>query len=456
MNNAWKWILGFLTGGVAPILIELGERIPNAINEMKNEQKSKDTALFDALSDDPVKYGSDAFSSSSTDPYLSYRSGSSSPNFSSDDNAIGNWLTSKTGSGLTENERLKMMYETWERQQSENFTHNEAVDARMWQQYMESNKYSWNTESMQNAGLNPAMVYGGGNLVSTNATGAMGSSSPGSAPSAPNTGSLVGLLDVLMTMMRMPSEIKRTQAEAQRARDEGAAALKNADSNARNAGANERNASTNEREVAVHEAELQIKKELKDNDIRLTDEQIRLMAEQRLNVAEVTKYVSKNYDVAVKNASSAEKQAIAAMRQADAAVQNAATNDYLSTYQTDMMYSQRLGQDIMNGKSDLELKYLPDKLAAEVKEFQARGFYFTAQGELANKNKALVTAQTIRQYELMVTDVANAVVNVAGAVATGGLSGAMKGSTSVTYDPAPANGTYGTYGDMGTVYWFNQ
>ena len=461
-----KWLLGITTGGIGNLLLKTVNNMVGAVQDMSNQAKSDNQDFLDNLSgntDDVVQALADTYNSSSENPYLAYRNGSSMPDFTSDaDNPWQSWLNSKTGAGITANERIKMMYQTWERQQAENFNHNEAVDARNYEMYMAQNKYQMETQSMQNAGVNPAMVYGSGNLVPTAATGASGSISPQSAPSSPSTGSLSGLIDILSTVMRLPLEMKQInadiaarKADAQRAADEGWAARENAVTNRMNAGTQKGELGVHEREVAVREGELQVKKELKDNDIRLTDEQIRLMTEQRLNVAEATKYVSKNYDVAVKNANTVEKQAIAAMRQADAAVQNASTNDYLSTYQTDMLYSQRLGQDIMNGKSDLELKYLPEKIQAEIAEFKARGFYFNEQGKLANKNQALVTAQTVRQYELMVTDVANCVVNVAGAVATGGLSGAMKGgSTSVTYDPAPAYGAYGTYQDVGTTYWY--
>lgn len=467
LGKGWKWVLGGLTGGVGNIIFKLIDNVNSAVENEQKRTEDRTQEMVDKLEDmssgsDVLGSMSDGYNSTSSDPYIQYRSNSSMPDFSSDsDSPFSSWLNSKTGAGLTQNELLKMQYQTWERLQSEDFNHNEAVDARLWQQHVEQNKYGWNTQSMVDAGLNPAMVYGGGNLVGTAATGATGQVSPQSAPASPQTGSLVGLFDLMTTLMRLPTELKNMnaeiglrKAEARRAADEGWAARYNAETNRLNAGSQERQAGAAERQAAVAEGELQVKKELKDNDIRLTDEQIKLITEQRLNVAEATKYISKNYDVAVKNANTAERQALAAMKQADAAVQNAATNDYLSTYQTDMMYSQRLGQDIMNGKSDIELKYLPEKLAAQIEEFRQRGFYFNEQGKLAHKNQALVTAQTVRQYELMVTDVANAAVNVAGAVATGGLSGAMKSPTSVSYDPAPANGTYGTYGDVGTTYWY--
>lgn len=332
-------------------------------------------------------------------------------------------------------------------QEANAFSAEEAQKSRDFTEYMARNKYSMETQSMQEAGVNPAMVYGGGSLVPTAANGSHGASV------APQMGDIGNLI---MSLIRMPAELRNIESQAQRNKDEGDAALINAGANVRNAESNESNAESAARQAAVAEGRLIVEQELKDANIRLTNTQIDKLVEEKLNIAEATKYISKNWEVANKNANAAQKQALAAMRQADAAVQNAATNDRLSEYQTDMLYSQRLGQDLMNGKSDIELKYLPERLQAEVEEFRARGFYFDAQGHLANKNMALVTAQTIRQYELMVTDVANAVVNVAGAVATGGLSAGMKGSTSVTWDPAPANGTYGTYGDVGTQYWFNQ
>lgn len=84
------------------------------------------------------------------------------------------------------------------------FSAEQAYLARQHDIYMSKNKYQMETQSMQNAGLNPAMMYGGGNLVSTHATGA--------APSSvsPSTADLLG---TLMALVRMPLEMKNLQAQ---------------------------------------------------------------------------------------------------------------------------------------------------------------------------------------------------------------------------------------------------
>lgn len=220
MNKTWKWISGILTGGIVPILMELAERMPAAVIEMANQRDATQQAQEDAITSmgqadaDFVDAASDVYKSSSDNAYLGYMNRPDMPDFSSDqNNPWQSFLNSKTGAGLTNNEAIKMAYQTWERLDAQSYNHNEAVDARMWEQYVANNKYQWETQSMQAAGINPAMAYGGGSLVPTNATGAAGSISPQSAPAAPNTGSLSGLVDVLGALIRMPLEMKKLNAE---------------------------------------------------------------------------------------------------------------------------------------------------------------------------------------------------------------------------------------------------
>lgn len=80
----------------------------------------------------------------------------------------------------------------------------EAQKSRDFTQYMAENKYSMETQSMQNAGINPAMVYGNGNLVPTASNGATGQGSVGAGGD---------LFAMLSTMMRLPMEIKNMENE---------------------------------------------------------------------------------------------------------------------------------------------------------------------------------------------------------------------------------------------------
>ena len=101
-----------------------------------------------------------------------------------------------TGANLTPAER-----------EANAFTAEQAELARQHDIYMSENKYQMETKSMMEAGLNPAMVYGGGNLVSTHATGAAGSSvSPSSLGIAP-------LFDIVSSLARLPKELKNLDAQ---------------------------------------------------------------------------------------------------------------------------------------------------------------------------------------------------------------------------------------------------
>lgn len=88
-------------------------------------------------------------------------------------------------------------------QEANEFSAQEAQKSRDFTEYMARNKYSMETQSMMDAGINPAMVYGGGSLVST--------ASNGAAPSSvsPQSGDIGNLI---MSLVRMPYEINQIKA----------------------------------------------------------------------------------------------------------------------------------------------------------------------------------------------------------------------------------------------------
>lgn len=103
-----------------------------------------------------------------------------------------------TGTGLTQAE-----------QEANEFSSSEAQKSRDWEEYMARNKYAMETQSMESAGLNPAMVYGGGSLVPTVSNGASASSV------TPQSGDL---FDVISTIARLRSEINLADAQAEEAK----------------------------------------------------------------------------------------------------------------------------------------------------------------------------------------------------------------------------------------------
>lgn len=110
-----------------------------------------------------------------------------------DPTAISSIVNKYTGAHLTGAE-----------QEANEFSAGEAQKSRDFTEYMARNKYAMETESMQNAGVNPAMVYGGGNLVSTASNGASASSV------SPTTGDLGNLI---FSIIRMPLEMKRLEQD---------------------------------------------------------------------------------------------------------------------------------------------------------------------------------------------------------------------------------------------------
>lgn len=97
-------------------------------------------------------------------------------------------------------DRMTQAHQTGAEVEAQQFSAEEAQKSRDFTEYMSRNKYQMETQSMQESGINPAMVYGGGNLVPTAANGAQGT------PSAPGSSSL-NPFDIMMTMARMSREL---------------------------------------------------------------------------------------------------------------------------------------------------------------------------------------------------------------------------------------------------------
>lgn len=111
-------------------------------------------------------------------------------------NIFGNVIDKYAGTGLTDAEK-----------EANAFSAEEAQKSRDFQEFMARNKYQMETQSMQEAGINPAMVYGGGSLVPTASNGVAASSV---APSSGN------LFDLISTIARLPAELSQIKATTER------------------------------------------------------------------------------------------------------------------------------------------------------------------------------------------------------------------------------------------------
>lgn len=350
------------------------------------------------------------------------------------------------GTGLTGAEQEANAFTHNERLEAQEYNSAEAQTSRDFTEYMTRNKYQMETQSMQQAGLNPAMIYGGGSLVPTAANGAAGTSSGGSsvAPSDLNP------LDLVLSLIRFPKEmddlkaqIAERRASAQMNEDLGNAALFNAETARINATTGQGELGVHQRLADLKEIEVQVTKALADSNIEVNAERKKEIAESALNLQKERSLMDRYLSVAEKNADSQQKSAIAAIRSADAAVQNAATNDRKADYETSLMYAQEMltwykgeGEQIIN-------KYLDERQRAEVKKILAEGIYVDKQGRLVDKQGRLVDAQMIKTYINCGTDIANSVSRFVG---IGALSKSVpKPSPSVS--PDMLYGNFGTYYD---------
>lgn len=111
-------------------------------------------------------------------------------------NSFNSALAKYTGSELTSADR-----------EANAFNASEAEKAREHDIFMATHKYEFENQSMEAAGVNPALVYGGGNLVQTHATGAAASSV------APSNAGIGDLAQMFMSIARLPQELKNLKAQ---------------------------------------------------------------------------------------------------------------------------------------------------------------------------------------------------------------------------------------------------
>lgn len=87
------------------------------------------------------------------------------------------------------------------------FSHDEAVLSREWQEYYDKNSASWQMESLKKAGINPMLAFmngsfNGGSASSVSATGSSASGSSGSSSGTEKSGALK-ILQILASLFKL-------------------------------------------------------------------------------------------------------------------------------------------------------------------------------------------------------------------------------------------------------------
>lgn len=281
--------------------------------------------------------------------------------------------------------------------EANDFSAVEAQKQRDWEEQMSNTAYQRQVADMRAAGVNPAMAMNGS-----------GASVPsGSSASSVSPTSGMSFADI-MSLIMFPLQKKLINAQAKQASDQGEAALINARANERNAGSNERNADT-----AKFDAETRrMLRDIEDKKLgiyeSMTEEQKKEIAERAALLKLQREQLPRQLAVAEKHASADERRALAALQQADAAVQNAATNDRLADYETSLKYAEEMitwankeGRDIVN-------RYLDDRQKTELDNLVKEGIYLDKRGNLVDRQGNLVTAQTVKTYTNVATDISGA------------------------------------------------
>ena len=295
---------------------------------------------------------------------------------------------------------------TGAQQQMNTFNAAEAQKQRDWEEQMSNTAYQRQVADMQKAGVNPALAMSNG-AASTPSGSAASSTSP--------FGAGISFSDIMQLIM-LPLQKKLVRSQAELASKQGTAAIINAQANEQNAVSNERQAGASERQAGaaemnarINQFRAEIEKSRVENINALNDEEKKRIAEQTALISLQREQLPSQLEIAKQNADSEAKRAIAALETAQAAVQNAATSDRLADYETSLKYTQELLTWYQAEGQKVVAQYMPEKAKVELDNMLKEGVKLDAQGRLINRQGHLVTAQTVKTYVNVGTDISGAI-----------------------------------------------
>lgn len=149
------------------------------------------------------------------------------------------------------------------------FQANEAQKNRDFQQQMSDTSYQRAVADMQNAGLNPALLYGSGSNGASTPSGSMASSV--SPSSGSNIGDILQLLSFKKMLRNTDADTAQKSAEAFKAVEEGKDVAKNAE--------------VRSEKLNIEQERLKLEQQAREDAHNLNDKQIEFIDSQRNEIA---------------------------------------------------------------------------------------------------------------------------------------------------------------------------
>lgn len=267
---------------------------------------------------------------------------------------------------------------------------NAEVERNQMQMQNQEDIYQRQVTGMQNAGLNPALMYQSGAQ---------------SAPSAPATSTPGMNMSDIMSLITLKPTIENIKSQSQRNRDEGKAALINALSGQRNAGANEMNAETNRMRQEVDAW-------LAKSQISLNEAQIDKLAADTAQVNLFCQQLPERLELLRQQVGAQQSQAVAALQSSIAALRQAAVAEKLSDAEIAFKESQTILNWAVKEGYDIVNRHLDAKTMAEIKELQKRGDFLDASAKNLDRNAKVQWAETIGRYVGSAAQITSSVMSV--------------------------------------------